>query len=107
MASITLYLSEVRHRYVALPQTRSRELIRQDAATSKFYQDGASTQKGGSAVAVPGEIKGLKALHDRYGTLPWNKLVQPSIDLARDGFELHHDMYEVSLWLGFIGSGSY
>jgi gamma-glutamyltranspeptidase len=69
----------------------------QDAATSKFYQDGASTQAGGSAVAVPGEIKGLKALHDRYGSLPWKAVVEPSIALARDGFDLHRDMYEVSL----------
>jgi gamma-glutamyltranspeptidase len=73
------------------------EADEQDAATSKFYQDGASTQAGGSAVAVPGEIKGLKALHDRYGSLPWKAVVEPSIALARDGFELHRDMYEVSL----------
>jgi gamma-glutamyltranspeptidase/glutathione hydrolase len=79
------------------PIPRTKKLIGKDAATSKFYQDGASTQMGGSAVAVPGEIKGLKALHERYGTLAWANLVQPSIDLARDGFELHQDMYEVSL----------
>ena len=45
---------------------------------------------------MPGEIKGLTALHDRYGSLPWKTLVEPSIALAKDGFELHRDMYEVS-----------
>ena len=46
---------------------------------------------------MPGEIKGLTALHDRYGSLPWKTLVEPSIALAKDGFELHRDMYEVRI----------
>lgn len=34
---------------------------------------------------MPGELKGLWELHQRYGTLPWRTLIQPSIDLCRNG----------------------
>ncbi|KAF4460322.1 gamma-glutamyltransferase [Fusarium albosuccineum] len=43
---------------------------------------------GGLAVGVPGEIRGLHYLHQRYGSLPWEVLVKPSIQLSRNGFKL-------------------
>lgn len=45
----------------------------------------ASSIKGGLAVAVPSEIKGLWELHKKFGTLPWRDLLQPVIDLCRKG----------------------
>lgn len=38
------------------------------------------------AVAVPGTVRGMTLAHQRFGTLPWPKLIQPAIELARDGF---------------------
>ena len=40
---------------------------------------------------VPGEIKGLYYIHERYGSLPWSTLLQPAIILARDGFIVGSD----------------
>lgn len=40
---------------------------------------------------VPGEIKGLHYIHQRYGSLPWSILLQPAISLARDGFTVGKD----------------
>lgn len=37
------------------------------------------------SVAVPGELKGYWELHQKYGTLPWKTLIQPTIDLCRKG----------------------
>ncbi|XP_047515172.1 glutathione hydrolase 6-like isoform X1 [Pieris napi] len=37
---------------------------------------------------VPRLVLGLAALHDKYGTMPWPKLLQPAIDLARNGFNI-------------------
>ena len=43
---------------------------------------------GGLAIAVPGEVHGLRRAWREYHHLPWEKLVQPAIDLARDGFAI-------------------
>jgi gamma-glutamyltranspeptidase/glutathione hydrolase len=40
----------------------------------------------GLSIGVPGVLAALKLMHDKYGKLPWAKLFQPAIELARDGF---------------------
>ena len=43
---------------------------------------------GGLAIAVPGEVRGLRRAWRKYHRLPWETLVQPAIDLARNGFPI-------------------
>jgi gamma-glutamyltranspeptidase/glutathione hydrolase len=43
---------------------------------------------GHLAAGVPGTVAGLVEAHRRFGSLPWKDLVQPAIDLARNGFPL-------------------
>ncbi len=40
---------------------------------------------GGPTVAVPGTPAGVAALHDRFGRLPWHRIVAPAERLARQG----------------------
>lgn len=40
---------------------------------------------GPGTCAVPGLPSGLGALHERFGRLPWRRLVEPALRLARDG----------------------
>ncbi len=49
--------------------------------------ENASTY-GYKAVAVPGTVAGLLALHRRFGLLPLEDLIQPAIELARRGFKI-------------------
>ena len=49
---------------------------------------GATTQDfhlGRASVAVPGTIFGLCAMHRDFGKLPFKEVVQPAIDLAKNG----------------------
>ncbi len=40
------------------------------------------------ASGVPGTVAGLYLAHQKYGRLPWRRLVQPAIRQARDGVEV-------------------
>ncbi len=40
------------------------------------------------SVGVPGTVAGLHLAHQKYGTLPWEEVVQPVIDLATNGVVL-------------------
>jgi gamma-glutamyltranspeptidase/glutathione hydrolase len=38
------------------------------------------------ASGVPGTVDGMVQAHSRFGSLPWEKVIQPAIDLAVNGF---------------------
>lgn len=77
------------------------------AASEDMYEgnvEGSVTS--GLAVAIPGEVRGLEYLHKKYCVsdvaalgarasltdvllqeLPWKTLIEPSVEIAREGFE--------------------
>ncbi len=40
------------------------------------------------AVGVPGSVDGMASIHEKFGTLDFSQLVQPAIDLAKNGIPL-------------------
>jgi gamma-glutamyltranspeptidase/glutathione hydrolase len=43
---------------------------------------------GGLASGVPGSVAGMWEIHQKYGKLAWKDLIQPAVDLARNGVAL-------------------
>ena len=44
------------------------------------------SRTGGLAVGVPGSVAGILEVHKKMGSLPLSELIQPSIELAENGF---------------------
>ncbi|XP_076063736.1 glutathione hydrolase 7-like [Oratosquilla oratoria] len=42
----------------------------------------------GRSIGAPGFFRGLEQLHKRHGKLSWADVIQPSVDLARNGFQV-------------------
>ncbi|MBE9047572.1 gamma-glutamyltransferase [Pleurocapsales cyanobacterium LEGE 10410] len=56
--------------------------------------EGLSTQ-GYLAVGVPGTVKGLNYALNKYGTLQLERVIEPAIDLAENGFVLQQGDVEI------------
>jgi gamma-glutamyltranspeptidase/glutathione hydrolase len=78
------------------------------ASTRTMYLDEDGNVRDNSnhdsllAVGVPGTVAGMELAHQRFGTLPWEELLQPAIDLARDGmpisWHLHDSFKRLKPW---------
>ncbi len=53
------------------------------------------SRERGRWVGVPGEVKGLFALHTRFGRLPWEDVVERAARVAREGFRIGPHMARV------------
>jgi gamma-glutamyltranspeptidase / glutathione hydrolase len=64
------------------------------AASRDMYLDAdgkiipGKSMTGIFSVGVPGTVAGMQEMHDKLGKLPWSVLLQPSVDLARNGLVL-------------------
>eukprot|EP01130_Rhizamoeba_saxonica_P010399 TRINITY_DN4257_c0_g1_i3.p1 TRINITY_DN4257_c0_g1~~TRINITY_DN4257_c0_g1_i3.p1 ORF type:complete len:477 (-),score=109.31 TRINITY_DN4257_c0_g1_i3:68-1498(-) len=90
---MSLYLhSTKKHRFVNF-----RERAPLAATPDMFDVPGTSSFKGGLAIGVPGEVKGLEYAWETYGSglYTWEELVSPSIDIA-DSFVGHKRFYILS-----------
>lgn len=64
------------------------------AASRDMYLDAegkiipGKSMTGIFSVGVPGTVAGMQEMHDRLGKLPWVDLLQPAVDLARNGLIL-------------------
>jgi gamma-glutamyltranspeptidase/glutathione hydrolase len=70
------------------------------ASTRTMYLDEDGNVRDNSnhdsllAVGVPGTVAGMELAHQRFGTLPWKDLLQPAIDLARNGIPISWHLHE-------------
>ncbi|WP_068711392.1 gamma-glutamyltransferase [Vibrio tritonius] len=71
-----------------------RETAPLDAKPSLFLDEKGEPLKfydavvGGRSVGTPGVVKLLWETHQRYGKLPWEKLIEPIAKVAENGFKI-------------------
>ena len=77
--------------FVAVPGLGARRPRAADMEAIDIDFDGDTSQIfriGAASCAVPGAAAGLEAAHRSYGSLPWSRLFEPGLELARRGVEL-------------------
>ncbi|KAF8993673.1 gamma-glutamyltranspeptidase [Cyathus striatus] len=67
------------------------------ANATMYVRDPASSMFGGLAIGIPGELRGLEEAHRRWGTVPWKRLVEPSISLAK-GWKVDAELAKRITW---------
>ncbi|TPV97165.1 MAG: gamma-glutamyltransferase [Myxococcales bacterium FL481] len=73
------------------------------AAHRDMYLDGQGnvtdrSRVGALAAGIPGNVAGFALAHEKYGSLPWSRLVEPAVALARDGHILDEFHAEDLRW---------
>lgn len=63
-----------------------RETAPIKSTSTMFLSDEASSRRGGLSVGMPGTVAGLYCAHKRFGKLEWAEILEPAIDLARNGY---------------------
>ncbi len=58
-----------------------------------FTLAGNVNELGYKAIGVPAAVRGYELAHSRYGRMPWRAVVQPAIDLAREGWAIRPAVY--------------
>lgn len=79
-----------------------RERAPAKAHRDMFLDEGGNFQQrmsivGGKASGVPGTVRGMQEAHSRYGSLPWKRLLAPAIEIARDGFAVPEELFDLAV----------
>lgn len=82
-----------------------RETAPASARPDRFLIDGkpidfGSAVQSGLSVGTPGLPRLLEHIHKHHGKLPWAKLFEPALKLAREGFEISPRLHLSLRWFG-------
>ncbi len=70
------------------PENAHRDMYLDDNGDVKAYE----LLFGAKASGIPGTVAGMWAAHKKYGTLSWERLLAPAVDLAENGFIVHEKL---------------
>lgn len=80
---------------LARPDIFANDVLGQIHGHGERYEvRGGINQIGHTSVVVPGTVAGFSEAHARYGRLPWKRLFDHAIAMARDGIALPGEVYE-------------
>ncbi|RVE50892.1 hypothetical protein evm_004459 [Chilo suppressalis] len=87
---MTVFLKSEERAYTV----NARERAPAAATENMFHGSNDKASKGGLAVGVPGELRGMWAAHQRWGKLPWKRLVSPTLEFCKYGFPISKVLYD-------------
>ena len=70
------------------PEKAHRDMYLDEKGSVKPYE----SLFGAKASGIPGTVSGMWAAHKKYGTLDWERLLAPAVDLAERGFVVHEKL---------------
>jgi len=70
------------------PENAHRDMYLDEQGDVKPYE----SLFGAKASGIPGTVAGMWAAHKKYGTLDWERLLAPAVDLAEQGFVVHEKL---------------
>jgi gamma-glutamyltranspeptidase/glutathione hydrolase len=85
-----------------------RETAPAAATPDRFMKDGKPLSfdvavHSGLSIGTPGVVRLLERVHTQHGKLPWARLFEPALKLAREGFEVSTRLYYLLRWYGQSG----
>ncbi|XP_062701864.1 glutathione hydrolase 1 proenzyme-like isoform X2 [Aedes albopictus] len=72
----------------------AREITAMAAAEDMHLHDPSTTNEGPLSIATPGELKGYWEAHKRFGKLQWKEVLEPTLNICRNGFEMSKHMFD-------------
>ncbi|XP_021706727.1 gamma-glutamyltranspeptidase 1 isoform X1 [Aedes aegypti] len=70
----------------------AREITAIAATQNMHLHDPLTTNEGPLSIATPGELKGYWEAHKRFGKLKWKEVMEPTLNICRNGFEMSKHM---------------
>ncbi|XP_065364830.1 scoloptoxin SSD14 [Calliphora vicina] len=67
---------------------RERAPLNVNLKAIRKLENSTTLAKSVYSIAVPGELMAYHEAHTRYGSLPWSYIIQPTVDLCYQGYQL-------------------
>lgn len=80
----------------ATPEMWQDRIIEQDWSGDVYHLEGKVNDVGYQSIMTPGTVAGLAETLSRFGTIGWDRALQPAIQVAEDGFVVPPSLWQ--LW---------
>jgi gamma-glutamyltranspeptidase/glutathione hydrolase len=71
------------------PRMWFEDFLGQARPAGRYLVRGNVNAVGYRAIAVPGFVRGVHAAWERFGNLPWPRLLEPAVRIAAEGFRVY------------------
>ncbi|XP_068633058.1 glutathione hydrolase 1 proenzyme-like [Battus philenor] len=87
---MTVYIKEEEKAYAVI----AREAAPGAATEDMFHGNKEMSSKGPLSIGVPGELRGLWAVYKKWGKLPWENLIAPTLEFCENGFVISQVLFD-------------